>query len=76
LAPGTDWAEHIAAVERHQPFRNFEYARYAEDGSLRYVSISGGAFFDAQGRFKGHRGTGRNITESKMTERDLRDSKR
>ncbi|MCV2357255.1 PAS domain S-box protein [Paucibacter sp. B2R-40] len=75
LAPGTDWAAHIASVERHQPFRNFEYAQYAEDGSLRYVSISGRAFFDAQGHFKGYRGTGRNITESKMAERDLRESK-
>jgi PAS domain S-box-containing protein len=75
LAPGTDWAAHIASVERHQPFRNFEYAQYAEDGSLRYVSISGQAFFDAQGRFKGYRGTGRNITKAKLAERDLRESK-
>ncbi|MCV2360837.1 PAS domain S-box protein [Paucibacter sp. TC2R-5] len=75
LAPGTDWSGHIASVERHQPFRNFEYAQYAEDGTLRYVSISGRAFFDAQGRFKGYRGTGRNITESKLAERELRESK-
>ncbi|MCV2371209.1 PAS domain S-box protein [Paucibacter oligotrophus] len=75
LAPGTDWAAHIAAVKQHQPFRNFEYAQYAEDGTLRYVSISGSAFFDSQGQFKGYRGTGRNITESRLAERDLRESK-
>lgn len=75
LAPGTDWSAHIAAVKQHQSFRNFEYAQYAEDGSLRHVSISGTAVFDAAGRFKGYRGTGRNITAAKMAEADLRESK-
>ncbi|MBT9491530.1 MAG: PAS domain S-box protein [Paucibacter sp.] len=75
LAPGTDWRAHIAAVEQHQSFRNFEYAQYAEDGTLRHVSISGAPVFDAAGRFKGYRGTGRNITEAKMAEADLRESK-
>lgn len=75
LAPGTDWSAHIAAVEQHQSFRSFEYAQYAEDGSLRHVSISGAAVFDAAGRFKGYRGTGRNITAGKLAEADLRESK-
>ena len=44
------------------------------DGNLRFVSVSGEPLFDEQGRFRGYRGVGRDITEKKLAERALRAS--
>ena len=74
LLPGIDWEEHKARLARHEPFRDFEYAQRTPEGSVRHVSISGVPFFDAEGRFKGYRGTGRNITAAKEAEAALRRS--
>src|SRR5262245_26508320 len=35
------WREHMAALERHKPFRDFIYKIRRVDGSLGFVSISG-----------------------------------
>ncbi len=59
------WSEHRAALERREPFRNFEFRRVNEDGQNIWVSVSGDPIFDTAGRFRGYRGTGRNITEQK-----------
>jgi diguanylate cyclase (GGDEF)-like protein/PAS domain S-box-containing protein len=63
-----DWAAHRAVVEAHQPFHDLELCRYSEDGKLVYVSISGEPIFDAEGRFTGYRGVGKDITARKLTE--------
>jgi diguanylate cyclase (GGDEF)-like protein/PAS domain S-box-containing protein len=65
------WAEHRATLEAHQPFRDFEYQRVTERGDTIWMSSSGMPIFDAQGRFKGYRGIGRNITERKRAEARL-----
>ena len=54
------------------PFRDFELARPAPDGSKRYVSVSGLPVFDETGRFVGYRGVGRHITERRQAEEALR----
>ncbi|MBB4844044.1 PAS domain S-box-containing protein [Paucibacter oligotrophus] len=74
LLPGTDWARHIAMLERHESFRDFEYAQLTPEGSVRHISISGAPVFDKEGRFCGYRGIGRNITAAKLAEQALRDS--
>ena len=56
------------------PFRDFELARPAPDGSKSYVSVSGLPVFDESGRFIGYRGVGRHITERKRVEVALRRS--
>jgi len=66
-----DWARHRAELERHEPFRNFVMQRPAAEGS-RWLAISGEPIFDAEGRFKGYRGVGRDITEQKRAEHRLR----
>lgn len=68
------WAEHRALLERHEPFRGFAYQRINERGDVVWVSASGDPVFDADGRFKGYRGTGTNITERKKDEEALRDA--
>jgi diguanylate cyclase (GGDEF)-like protein/PAS domain S-box-containing protein len=65
------WAAHQAMMEGHLPFRDFEFAREAADGSVRWYSVSGEPVFDAAGDFTGYRGVGRDISERKRAERDL-----
>jgi len=74
IAPGVDWEAHKAQLARHEPFRDLEYSQYTEDGTLRHVSVSGTPIFDADGVFRGYRGTGRNITPAKQAEAALRQS--
>jgi diguanylate cyclase (GGDEF)-like protein/PAS domain S-box-containing protein len=66
-----DWAAHRAVVEAHQPFRDLQLCRAAEDGSLRWVTISGEPIFDAEGRCTGYRGIGKDITARKREEKLL-----
>jgi PAS domain S-box-containing protein len=65
------WPEHQAALVARQPFRDLEYARAGLDGA-RYVSISGAPIFNNQGVFTGYQGIGRDITERKRIEEELR----
>jgi PAS domain S-box-containing protein len=69
------WVEHYAALDRHEPFRNFVYARRIGAGSECIVSVSGNPIFDEAGRFLGYRGTARDVTEEICTERGLREAK-
>ena len=61
-----DWQAHKAIVFAHRAFDNFEYLRPSIDGRFRWVSISGEPIFDRQGKFRGYRGIGKDITESKQ----------
>jgi diguanylate cyclase (GGDEF)-like protein/PAS domain S-box-containing protein len=68
-----DWAAHIATLERHESFRDLQLRRRGANGENVFISISGKPVFDAQGRFTGYRGVGRNITQRKRTKRSLRE---
>ncbi len=69
-------AEHIAACEQHQPFRDFAYEIPDEHGTHQYFLVSGTPVFDDRGRFCGYRGTGRNITDQHRAELAIRESER
>jgi diguanylate cyclase (GGDEF)-like protein/PAS domain S-box-containing protein len=62
------WAEHIALLEAHKPFRDMELCRLGESGKKIWISISGEPVFDSAGAFKGYRGVGKDITERKQDE--------
>jgi PAS domain S-box-containing protein len=66
------WRKHRETLDAHLPFRDFELARPASDGSTRYVSVSGLPMFDDTGRFVGYRGVGRHVTERRLAEEALR----
>jgi diguanylate cyclase (GGDEF)-like protein/PAS domain S-box-containing protein len=57
------WAAHMAMLNSHLPFRDFEFARMMPDGGTRFFSVSGEPRFDADGVFVGYRGIGRDVTE-------------
>jgi PAS domain S-box-containing protein len=70
------WRAHLAALERHEPFRSFEYGRRDSTGRLRRLSVNGRPVFAADGRFLGYRGTATDLTEQHDTEERLRQSQK
>jgi len=70
------WREHMATLERHEPFRNFEYTRRDLAGRQRHVSVNGRPIFAADGRFMGYRGTATDLTKQHEAEERLRQSQK
>ncbi len=66
------WDEHRAVLEARQPFREVLMWRTFEDGSRRYLSVTGEPVFDARKRFTGYRGIGRDVTAQQRVVRLLR----
>jgi PAS domain S-box-containing protein len=62
------WQAHRAMLDAHVQFRDFELSRRGDDGSERFISISGDPMFDVAGAFKGYRGIGTDVTERKTAE--------
>ena len=56
------WRKHYDDLENHRPFRNFQYDTTQGDGRPLKIQISGKPIFDADGVFKGYRGTGTDRT--------------
>jgi PAS domain S-box-containing protein len=67
------WREHVARIDRHEPFANFIY-RYTVDGEVRYRCPSGKPLFDDKGNFLGYRGTTRDVTEMIRSQERLRNA--
>ena len=68
LADSACFREHMAALQAHESFKNFEYSIIDDRGDERWYCISGEPIYDADGRFSGYRGTGSDITTRKLTE--------
>ena len=68
------WQAHRAVLDAHQPFRDFEVARYGRDGVVRHILLSGDPLFDAGGTFLGYRGVGKDITARVRAEAALQES--
>ncbi|UTY60249.1 EAL domain-containing protein [Massilia sp. erpn] len=68
----TKWGrEHKALLESRLPFTNVEYSMRGDDGVERWFITSGEPVYDAQGEFRGYRGTGSEITERKLAEQRI-----
>jgi signal transduction histidine kinase len=57
------WAAYVANLENRRPFRDFRYSKL-QRGQIVHRSVAGKPFYDADGNFKGYRGTATNITDS------------
>ncbi|GLS39537.1 histidine kinase [Mesorhizobium tianshanense] len=55
-------AAHLEDLQAHRPFRDFVYELKGGRPGCRWVSITGFPRFDAEGKFAGYRGIGRNVT--------------
>src|SRR6266436_2518611 len=56
------WRLVRATLNSHKPFRDFIYCSMGGNGSPMYVRASGKPVFDANGEFRGYRGTGTDVT--------------
>jgi PAS domain S-box-containing protein len=56
------WRLIQATLDARKPFRDFVYCSARRDGSPMYVKASGKPVFDADGEFRGYRGTGTDVT--------------
>ncbi len=71
-----DWQAHQRQLKSHVTFRDLELRRVDHAGKLRYISVSGEPIFDQEGRFKGYRGTMRDVTKRKQAEAGLQEPNR
>ncbi len=62
---------HDADLEARRPFQNLRFQSIDPNGRIRYVSVSGRPVFDIEGRFRGYRGTGRDVTSEVAAEIEL-----
>ncbi|HOB62149.1 MAG TPA: PAS domain S-box protein [Candidatus Competibacteraceae bacterium] len=74
------WRLHREILEKHLPFRDFVYRTAGLNNSQsannpqraeRHLKISGKPIYDPQGRFRGYRGTGTDITDQVRAEAAL-----
>jgi PAS domain S-box-containing protein len=68
------WELHRSMLEARQPFRDFVYRAARSGGSLVYYKISGKPVFDANGEFRGYRGTGTDVTALRTAEAEAREN--
>ncbi len=66
-----DWDAHLADLEARRSFRAFNYSVKDENGEMRHCTVSGRPIFDADGNFKGYRGTGADRTAKVQAEAEL-----
>jgi len=64
------WQEHRRQLDNHEPFRGFRYCTLL-NGEEMWVEINGKPVFDAEGRFMGYRGSGRDITDQYRQQRRI-----
>jgi PAS domain S-box-containing protein len=70
------WRAVQATIDAHRPFRDFVYRSVRGDGTPMYVKASGKPVFDANGEFRGYRGTGTDVTAITCAQEALRESER
>ena len=70
------WRAHEARLAARMPFRDFAYIARTPDGISRHLKIHGKPFYDAEGAFKGYRGTGYDVTEQVEMKEALERSQR
>src|SRR3984957_20077549 len=70
------WRLVRATLDSREPFRDFVYRVLDGNGSPMYVKASGKPVFDANGEFRGYRGTGTDVTAIVRAQEALRESER
>jgi diguanylate cyclase (GGDEF)-like protein/PAS domain S-box-containing protein len=66
--PESFWRALDARLQAREAFRDVELQLTDVHGQLHYVTVSGRPVLDADGRFLGYRGTGRNVTAHRWDE--------
>jgi diguanylate cyclase (GGDEF)-like protein/PAS domain S-box-containing protein len=69
--PEGGWARLRARLESHETFFDVVLRRVHPARGATYAAISGEPVFDADGRFTGYRGIGREVTQQKLAEENI-----
>ncbi len=67
------WGEHLKALERREPFRDFIYPTEEPGMPRRWIRVSGLPCFSDQGAFLGYRGSASDVTLQVETEKSLKE---
>jgi diguanylate cyclase (GGDEF)-like protein/PAS domain S-box-containing protein len=70
--PAGGWDEHRRMLEAHEPFHDVVFRLRLPNGGRAYASVSGVPMFRPDGSFAGYRGIGRDITEQKLAEENIK----
>ncbi len=70
------WEAFRATLDAHESFRDLVYCTVDGSGAPMYVKVSGKPVFDANGEFRGYRGTGTDVTALMRAQEALRESER
>ena len=70
------WRLVRAALDAREPLRDFVYCDVSGNGSPMHVRVGGKPVFDANGEFRGYRGTGTDVTTLIRAQEALRESER
>jgi PAS domain S-box-containing protein len=70
------WRLILATLDSRKPFRDFVYRGLSGNGSPIYVRAGGKPVFDANGEFRGYRGTGTDVTALWTVEAEARENER
>jgi len=54
---------HLEDLRAHRPYRNYRFSVPTRNGGSLHLQISALPIFDGDGRFRGYRGTGTNVTD-------------
>jgi PAS domain S-box-containing protein len=68
------WRIFRATLDAHESFRDFVYCAVDGSRSPMYVRVSGKPVLDANGEFRGYRGTGTDVTALRTVEAEARES--
>jgi len=70
-----DWTRYRELTDAREEYRDFVIASPAGHDMPRYLSISGQPVHDADGRYRGYRGVGRDVTAQRNAEDAIRAAK-
>jgi PAS domain S-box-containing protein len=70
------WRLLWTTLDSRKPFRDFVYCTVDGSRSPMYVRVSGKPVFDANGEFRGYRGTGTDVTALRTVEAQARENER
>jgi len=71
----TKWRKHLDDMKARRPIKDFTYNMVIPDGEERTIRVNGTPLFDEKGRFRGYRGTGKDITEQYQAALELQHAK-
>ena len=66
-----DWETHRKILNAHEAFRDLEIRRPDTGTAVHWASVSGSPMFDADGKFRGYHGIGRDISIQKQAGEEI-----